>query len=81
MTDAEIREKVVAAVVDIMGVEASTLTDETLFAGDVGADALDMVEIAMQVEDAIPGLVIDDCALDEIDTVGQMVAYVQRQTA
>lgn len=81
MTDAEIREKVVAAVVDIMGVEASTLTDETQLAFDVGADSLDMVEIAMLIEDAIPGLTIDDHDIEEIDTVGQMVAYVQRQTA
>lgn len=55
-----------------LGVDASEITAETSFAEDLGADSLDVAEIAIAVEDRL-GIAIDDAELDRIRTVGQAV--------
>ncbi len=55
-----------------LGVDASEITAETNFADDLGADSLDVAEIAIAVEDRL-GITLDDAELDRIRTVGQAV--------
>jgi acyl carrier protein len=53
-----------------LGVDESDISAETNFADDLGADSLDVAEIAIAVEDRL-GVSIDDAELDRIRTVGQ----------
>ena len=46
----EIAAKVVAIVVDKLGVEESQVTPEASFTGDLGADSLDTIELIMEIE-------------------------------
>jgi acyl carrier protein len=55
---------------DHLGVDESEITAETSFTDDLGADSLDVAEIAIAVEDRL-GVSIDDAELDRIRTVGQ----------
>ena len=46
----EIAKKVIAIVVDKLGVEESQVTPEASFTGDLGADSLDTIELIMEIE-------------------------------
>jgi acyl carrier protein len=59
-----------------LGVDVSEITAETSFADDLGADSLDVAEIAIAVEDHL-GIIIDDAELDHIRTVGQAVEMLE----
>ncbi len=53
-----------------LGVDAEEITAETSFADDLGADSLDVAELAIAVEDRF-GITIDDAELELIRTIGQ----------
>ena len=59
-----------------LGVDVGEITAETSFADDLGADSLDVAEIAIAVEDRL-GITIDDSELDHIRTVGQAVEMLE----
>ncbi|MCH1478540.1 MAG: acyl carrier protein, partial [Crocinitomicaceae bacterium] len=46
----DIREKVVAIIVDKLNVEESEVANEASFTNDLGADSLDTVELIMEFE-------------------------------
>jgi acyl carrier protein len=53
----------------VLDADPTTITEATSFAADLDADSLDLVELVMQVEDAL-GVEIGDQDLGEIKTVG-----------
>jgi acyl carrier protein len=57
-------------------IDEDTITMETSFSEDLGADSLDIVELAMAVEEEfdIPELNEDD--LPSLATVGDLVRYI-----
>lgn len=63
------------AVVTVMEVAPESVTRETRIVDDLGCDSLALVEIAEIVEETLPGLTIEDAALDDIETVGEAVDY------
>lgn len=56
--------------------EADAITLTTNIADDLGADSLDVVEVLMSIEDSF-GIEIPDEAIEEIKTVGDLVAYIE----
>ena len=70
-------EKVKAIVARELNVEESSLTMETNFVEDLGADSLDAVEIIMAVEDEF-GVEVNDDDAQGIKTVGDIVALVEK---
>ena len=46
----DIRDKVVAIIVDKLNVEESEVSNEASFTNDLGADSLDTVELIMEFE-------------------------------
>ena len=75
----EIATKVIAIVVDKLGVEESQVTPEASFTGDLGADSLDTVELIMELEKEFNLSIPDDHA-EKIATVGDAIAYIENAT-
>ncbi|MBO5838844.1 MAG: acyl carrier protein [Bacteroidales bacterium] len=75
----EIATKVIAIVVDKLGVEESQVTPEASFTGDLGADSLDTVELIMELEKEF-NLSIPDDQAEKIATVGDAIAYIENAT-
>ncbi|MBP3253602.1 MAG: acyl carrier protein [Bacteroidales bacterium] len=72
----EIAKKVIAIVVDKLGVEESQVTPEANFTSDLGADSLDTVELIMELEKEFNISIPDDDA-QKIATVGDAITYIE----
>ena len=64
----EIAEKVIAIIVDKLGVDESSVTADASFTNDIGADSLDTVELLMAFEQQF-GVKIPDDETSSIVTV------------
>ena len=76
MADSQIAERIQAIIVDKLGVEASEVTPEASFSGDLGADSLDTVELIMEFEKEF-GISIPDDKAESISTVGEAIALIE----
>jgi acyl carrier protein len=72
----DIKSKVIAIIVDKLGVEESEVTNEASFTNDLGADSLDTVELIMEFEKEFSIAIPDDQA-ENIQTVGDAIAYIE----
>jgi acyl carrier protein len=77
---ADIQERVVAIIVDKLGVDQSEVTLEASFTNDLGADSLDTVELIMEFEKEFNIAIPDDQA-ENIATVGEAVKYIQEHAS
>ena len=69
-------EKLSALIAEQFGVDASEITEETSFVGDLGADSLDLVELIMSVEEAFDLGEVEDGTLENVKTVGDVVQFI-----
>lgn len=69
-------EKVKEITAEALGVEAETLTAETSFKEDLGADSLDLFEMVMTFEEEF-GQEIPSEDLEKLTTIGAVVEYVE----
>lgn len=76
----DIDSKVIAIIVDKLGVDESEVTLEANFINDLGADSLDTVELIMELEKAF-GITIPDEDAENIATVGDAINYVKSKVA
>ena len=75
----EIQSRVTTIIVDKLGVEASAVKPEANFSDDLGADSLDKVEFIMDVEKEF-GISIPDEEAEKLQTVGEAIAYLEKNT-
>lgn len=68
-------EKIRDIIVDQLGVEPEEVTPEASIIDDLGADSLDIVELVMAFESAF-GVEIPDEAAEKINTVGDIIDYI-----
>lgn len=68
-------DKVKQIVVDRLGVDADSVTENASFRDDLGADSLDTVELVMAFEEAFNVEIPDEDA-EKINTVGDAVKYI-----
>ena len=68
-------EKVRDVIVETLGCEAEQVTPEASLTDDLGADSLASVELVMALEEAT-GVTIEDGALAELKTVGDIINYL-----
>ena len=73
-----VEERVIEIVSSQMGVEKDTVTKDTTFVNDLGADSLDTVELVMDIEEEFDITIPDDEA-EKIQSVGQAVGYIEEQ--
>ena len=72
----DIKTRVVAIIVDKLGVEESEVNNEASFTNDLGADSFDTVELIMEFEKEFNIAIPDDQA-ENIQTVGDAVSYIE----
>lgn len=70
-------EKIQNIIADVLNVDAGTITMDTRFIDDLGADSLDLFQIVMQIEEAFQ-ITIDDSAAEKITTVGDAVEEIKK---
>jgi len=77
-----VHEQLVTILVDLLGVEVEEITHGASLTHDLGADSLDVIQVALALEEAL-GIEIGDDDLDELakGTVGQALAYLEAQLA
>ena len=72
----EIESKVVAIIVDKLGVDEADVKPEASFTNDLGAASLDTVELIMEYEKEFCVNIPDDQA-EKIATVGDAISYIE----
>ena len=60
-----------------LGVDIESVTSETHFAHDLGADFLDRVELMLAIEDQFAGVEITDDDFEQIQVVGDLFRHLQ----
>ena len=69
-------ETIKGIIVDTLQVDEAEVKKSTVLREDLGADSLDLFELAMALEDEY-GLEIETEALENIVTVEDIVAYIE----
>ena len=70
-------EKVKEIVAENLGADINTLTEETSFKDDLGADSLDLVEMVMALEEEY-GKEIPTEDLEKLTAIGEVVEYLNK---
>jgi len=60
-----------------LGVDIESVTSETHFTYDLGADFLDRVELMIAIEDQFAGVEITDDDVEQIQIVGDLIRHLQ----
>lgn len=76
MNSEEIFERVRDIIVEQLGVEKETVTKESSFIDDLGADSLDIVELIMALEEEFDTEIPDEDA-EKITSVNDVVEYIK----
>ena len=69
-------EKIKEIIAESLGTDISTLTEETSFKEDLGADSLDLFEMVMALEEEFE-VEIPTEDLENIKTIGYVESYLQ----
>ena len=79
MTNEELFNSIKRMIVDQLGVDEDTITEDSSFVDDLNADSLDMVELVMAMEQEFDIEIPDDVA-EKVVTVKDAVDYIQNLT-
>ena len=71
-------EKIKEIVAESLGADAATITEETSFKDDLGADSLDLFEMVMALEEEF-GTEIPSEDLEKIVTVNDIIGYLKEK--
>jgi acyl carrier protein len=71
-----VEQRVIEIVCEHLAVNKETVTRNTSFIEDIGADSLDIVELVMELEEEFDIQIPDDQA-EKIKTVGEAVDYIE----
>jgi acyl carrier protein len=74
----DLESKVKSIIVDKLGVDEDSITPDSSFTNDLGADSLDTVELIMQFEEEF-GVTIPDEDAEKIATVGDAMDYLKEK--
>ena len=69
-------ERVIEIIAEQLNVDASTITEDTSFKDDLGADSLDLFELVMAFEEEY-GVDIPSEDLVGLTTVGSVIEYMK----
>ncbi len=69
-------EKLKKIISEQLEVDQSIITESAAITGELGADSLDLIDLAMSIEDEFD-IELSDEALEKIKTVGDLVEYIE----
>ena len=72
-------EKIIAIIAENLDIDVAEIKPESLIMADLGADSLDMVELAMAFEEAY-GLQIETEEIAAIKTVQDLADFIAERT-
>lgn len=70
-------ERLIGAIAEVLDLDASTITADSKFADDLGADSLDVLEIIMGIEDEF-GIQVPSDEAESIVTVGDAYEKIKK---
>lgn len=70
-------ERLIGAIADVLDLDPSTITADSKFADDLGADSLDVLEIIMGIEDEF-GIQVPTDEAESIVTVGDAYEKIKK---
>ena len=73
----QVAERVKELIAENLSIDKSAVTDNASFTIDLGADSLDTVELIMAFEKAFNMKPIPDDQAQNIQTVGDAIAYIE----
>ncbi len=73
-------DKLKDIIVEQLGVEEDAVTPTANIQDDLGADSLDVVDLITTIEDEFD-ISIPDEAVEEIKTVGDITAYIEKNSS
>ena len=69
-------EKIKAIIAEVLNIDADSITEDTTFVDDVGADSLDIFQIIMGIEEEYD-IELDNESVEQIQTVGDAVEAIR----
>lgn len=81
MTAEEIFDKVREIIAEEFSVDAESISMNSLLEDDLGADSIDLVELAVALEEEFDLAETEEEVLSEIKSVGDVVDYIGKQLA
>lgn len=69
-------EKIKSIIADVLNIDADTITEDTTFVDDLGADSLDVFQIIMGIEEEYD-IEMNNDAVEKIQTVGDAAEAVR----
>ena len=73
-------EKIKAIIAEVLNIDADSITEDTTFVDDLGADSLDIFQIIMGIEEDFD-IEIDNEEAEKITTVQDAVDQIQKKKA
>lgn len=71
-----VADTVKSIIVNHLGVRPEKVDDAAKLHDDLGADSLDIIDLSIAI-DAELDVPVQDSALDEIETVGELISHVE----
>ena len=69
-------EKIKAIIAEVLNIDADSITEDTTFVDDLGADSLDIFQIIMGIEEGYD-IELDNESVEQIQTVGDAVEAIR----
>lgn len=69
-------EKIKAIIAEVLNIDADSITEDTTFVDDLGADSLDIFQIIMGIEEEYD-IELDNESVEQIPTVGDAVEAIR----
>lgn len=70
-------EKIRAIIAEVLNIDVETITADTTFVDDLGADSLDIFQIVMGIEEEYD-IELDNDTVEQIQTVGDAAEAIRR---
>ena len=70
-------EKIKAIIAEVLNIDVETITADTAFVDDLGADSLDIFQIVMGIEEEYD-IDLDNDTVEQIQTVGDAAEAIRR---
>ena len=69
-------ETIKAIIAEVLNIDADSITEDTTFVDDLGADSLDIFQIIMGIEEEYD-IELDNESVEQIQTVGDAVEAIR----